>query len=309
MDFRKLARTDLNLLVTLYILLDEQSVSKTADRLFLTQPAISKSLLRLREMFDDPLFTRSGRGLIATPHAVALKKPLENILFDVDSIFSAEEFNPSSYQGVFNFAVNEFLDMALIPSLIAEISNSAPGIHINTLTQINDQLIGLEKGELDFVLNLQFSEIPKGFHSDVIMQDTPQIFARLGHPLMKKKALKLADVMDYPMVSLIIPDMDKIGLFKNRVASSETDRNWEISFVTENLITAIATTSKTDYLLPGPGLMSDFTSKQRAVRALDMRSEFNLGKIDYCLIYHDRVNNSLAHQWLRNKIMGIAKNL
>lgn len=309
MDFRKLARADLNLLLTFYILLDEQSVSRTADRLFLTQPAISKSLLRLREIFDDPLFTRTGRGLIATPYAVSLKKPLENILFDIDGLFSGEEFDPSSYQGVFNLAVNEFLDMALIPSLISEISKSAPGIHINTLTQLNDQLNGLERGELDFVLNLQFSEIPEGFHSDVIMQDKAKIFARVGHPLLRKKSVPFSDVIAHPRVALMLPDMDKIGIFKSAEENTGSDRRWKVIFETENLITAMATISKTDYLMPGPGLVLNFSSKQRAIKALDMATTPLFENIDYCLIYHDRIKGSLAHQWLRNKITEIAKGM
>ena len=76
MDAKVLARIDLNLLVALQHLLEEESVTKAAERLFITQPAMSKTLHRLRETFDDPLFVRSGRGLSPTPRAVELKKQL-----------------------------------------------------------------------------------------------------------------------------------------------------------------------------------------------------------------------------------------
>ena len=65
MDTKALARIDLNLLVALQRLLEEESVTKAAERLHITQPAMSKTLQRLRDTFDDPLFVRSGRGLSA----------------------------------------------------------------------------------------------------------------------------------------------------------------------------------------------------------------------------------------------------
>ena len=59
-----LSRIDLNLLVAMQVLLEERNVTRAAERMFVTQPAMSKTLLRLRTAFDDPLFTRSGRGLV-----------------------------------------------------------------------------------------------------------------------------------------------------------------------------------------------------------------------------------------------------
>ena len=67
MNVKALAKADLNLLVALYVLLEEGSVSAAAKRLSITQPAMSKTLARLRNTFDDPLFVRSKRGIQPTP--------------------------------------------------------------------------------------------------------------------------------------------------------------------------------------------------------------------------------------------------
>ena len=69
METRELSRIDLNLLISLQVLLEEQNVSRAAERLFITQPAMSKTLARLREVFDDALFTRSSHGMRPTPRA------------------------------------------------------------------------------------------------------------------------------------------------------------------------------------------------------------------------------------------------
>ena len=74
MSIETLSRVDLNLLVSLQVLLEELNVTRSAKRLHVSQPAMSKTLLRLRNVFEDQLFTRSGRGLVPTPRALELKR-------------------------------------------------------------------------------------------------------------------------------------------------------------------------------------------------------------------------------------------
>ena len=80
MNIEKLSRLDLNLLGCLQVLMEELSVTRTAHRLCLSQSAVSKSLAKLREQFNDPLFTRSAHGLRPTPKAVFLKPRLETLI-------------------------------------------------------------------------------------------------------------------------------------------------------------------------------------------------------------------------------------
>ena len=86
MNLNRLARIDLNLLVSLYVLLEEGSVSRAANRLSITQPAMSKTLGRLRETFDDPLFVRSKRGVQPTPRALSLVADLKTVLGQIDGL-------------------------------------------------------------------------------------------------------------------------------------------------------------------------------------------------------------------------------
>ena len=89
MNLNRLARIDLNLLVALHILLQEGSVSRAADKLSITQPAMSKTLGRLRETFDDPLFVRSKRGIQPTPRALGLAGELKSVLGQIDGLLDA----------------------------------------------------------------------------------------------------------------------------------------------------------------------------------------------------------------------------
>ncbi|MDB2534312.1 LysR family transcriptional regulator, partial [Porticoccaceae bacterium] len=80
MNLQKLSRLDLNLLVSLQALLEEKSVTRAAERLFITQPAMSRVLQRLRHQLDDPLFTRTGNELVPTPKARELQARLPRLL-------------------------------------------------------------------------------------------------------------------------------------------------------------------------------------------------------------------------------------
>lgn len=303
MDIRHLARIDLNLLLTLQVLLEEGSVSGTADKLFLTQPAISKSLSRMREIFDDPLFTRSGRGLVPTPFALALKQPLDGILRDMAYLFVAETFDPATFKGEFIIAINEFMDMVLFPMLVEELSREAPGMHLVTLTQQENQLAGLEKGDLDFALNLAYSEIPQNFYSDLLLEAKPALFGRESHPLMKKRKLAFKDLIAYPRIELNVPDMSNLTIFRDTAETSNIGP-WKSVFETENLITALAVISRTDYLLAGSDLVQYFASDELKFGKLNFNPNPDV-KIEYCLVYHSRVANSPAHQWLRKKIISL----
>lgn len=109
MDTRQLARMDLNLLVAFQVLLEERHVSRAADRLFITQSAMSKTLGRLRDLFGDPLFTRSSHGMVPTPKAIELQAQIQGVLSQVQSITTGQEFDPKTYEGEISIAVSEYV--------------------------------------------------------------------------------------------------------------------------------------------------------------------------------------------------------
>jgi DNA-binding transcriptional LysR family regulator len=118
MDTRELAKIDLNLLIALQILLEEKNVSRAAERLFITQPAMSKTLSRLRQVFDDALFTRSGHGMQPTPRATELEKDLAAILGDISQLVSGSRFDPAQFSGEIRLALSEYIGVALLPQLV-----------------------------------------------------------------------------------------------------------------------------------------------------------------------------------------------
>ncbi|WP_237716155.1 LysR family transcriptional regulator [Moritella dasanensis] len=122
MSFDKLARLDLNLLVCLHILLEECSVTHAADRLHLSQSAVSKSLNRLREQFDDPLFIRTAYGIQPTEYALDLAPQLETLLFNIEQLTAPKKFVPTTSQRHFKMAVVENVYPLFLPQFLTAIS-------------------------------------------------------------------------------------------------------------------------------------------------------------------------------------------
>jgi DNA-binding transcriptional LysR family regulator len=146
METRDLARIDLNLLIALQVMLEERNVSRAAERLFITQPAMSKTLSRLREVFDDPLFTRSSHGMRPTPRALDLAAELETVLQGIQQLLAGHDFDPGVYRGEITIAISEYIGVWLLPPLINRLAFLAPRLTVKTITRVEHQLDMLALG-------------------------------------------------------------------------------------------------------------------------------------------------------------------
>ncbi len=124
-------RTDLNLLQTFVTIMQERSVTKAAERLFVGQPAVSASLGKLRDHFGDPLFIRKSRGLVPTPRASELYGEILEPLQRLQALTQQrEQFDPLNYVGTIKIGLSEELEYLKLPTLAAELSVQAPQMHI-----------------------------------------------------------------------------------------------------------------------------------------------------------------------------------
>src|SRR5712672_306359 len=110
-----LRNLDLNLLIPLHALLEERHVTRAAKRSFLSQPAMSRALERLREMFGDALLVRSGRGYERTVRGDSLLRELQSLLPRIESMVRGEEFDPGRSQERFRLAKTDHTSITLLP--------------------------------------------------------------------------------------------------------------------------------------------------------------------------------------------------
>lgn len=162
---------DLNLLVYLNVLIDEKSVSKAANKLALTQPAMSNALKRLRDLFDDPLLVRAAGSMTPTSKALSLKPEIESLLKMAEAITQpSEQFNPATAEVTFRIMANDYMESTLIAPFITEQLTKNPGVNFDVLSPSDVNLQDMEKGTIDLAIN-RFNGLPRSFHQASVWRD------------------------------------------------------------------------------------------------------------------------------------------
>jgi DNA-binding transcriptional LysR family regulator len=144
---------DLNLLRSLDALLEEVNVTRAAERLYITQPAMSGALRRLREYFNDELLVRSGQRMERTPMGESLRDPVRTLLSDVQAaVETCPRFDPKTSEESFSVSISDYGALILMPEVLRLLSADAPHVSCNVQLLCNDAFAQLEKGDLDFVI-------------------------------------------------------------------------------------------------------------------------------------------------------------
>jgi DNA-binding transcriptional LysR family regulator len=150
MRFQKL---DLNLLVVLDVLLEERSVSRAANRLNLSQSAVSGNLARLREFFDDDLLSQIGRSMVPTPLAESMAQPVRDILMQIQSTIETKpSFDPASATRTIRLHASDYVTEVLLAAAIRKARAIAPGIRVEIDFMDDMVLDRLGRGQVDFLL-------------------------------------------------------------------------------------------------------------------------------------------------------------
>jgi DNA-binding transcriptional LysR family regulator len=311
-DTKLLSRVDLNLLVALQTLIDEQSVTRAAERLFITQPAMSKTLQRLRTLFDDPLFIRSGRGLIPTPRATELGTQLPILLSGVADLVAPSQFNPLTYEGEICIMAAEFIAVQVIPTLTSRLINEAPFMSLTLTSEPHEKERMLEDGELDFAIEIA-RPYSDEYHVTPLGSFTPAVWMRAEHPLAKKETLTLQEMLEYPFIQYY--------LLLSGVVSAEVETRFDRelsklglkrkkSLVTTQLMTAMDALWQTDCLMMATMHDLKIEGETYDIVRKPYPEELNFDStVPVVLVQHARTIKSPAHQWVKERIVGIVRDI
>lgn len=182
-------RFDLNLFVYLDVLLRERSVTKAAQALGITQPAMSNGLKRLRELFDDPILVRTSDGMSATERALQLQPLVRNILADVDSaVQPTGVFEAQGSGRVFRIMVSDYAEATLVPAIVKRLRREAPGVILDFLTPSDVTYKDVEQGKVDMAIN-RFDALPQSFHQKTLWRDGFACLVNPSNPLLENFSL------------------------------------------------------------------------------------------------------------------------
>lgn len=165
------SRHDLNLLVYLDVLLRERNVTRAADRLNISQPAMSNGLKRLREMFQDPLLVRTSHGMEPTARALALQPVVHDILLRLESTLQSDQaFDPGSESRLFRIMASDYAATTVIPALLQQVQAEAPGLVLDIMTPSDVDFRDVEDGRIDMAINM-FEQLPQSFYQKSLWRD------------------------------------------------------------------------------------------------------------------------------------------
>ncbi|MGL4446147.1 LysR family transcriptional regulator [Shewanella sp.] len=309
MNLDNLARIDLNLLVILKVLLEEQSVTRAASRLHISQSAISKSLNRLRETLDDPLFQRTAHGLKPTAHALNLGQKLPNILQDLYQLTQPPTFNPLSSHRQFSFAMVESAYETLIPYFIGPLLHSAPYIKLDSYVWTEKSMQDLQQGQIDFgiagrdlhpLADPRMHRLPEGIVCQTLFTDTQVCLVRENHPLLAaltSAQWQLPLYLDMAHVQVRCEGNDWWAL---DYFLADLGHRRKISTTVPDFYGAASVCAHSDLVFTLPSSFARHACQLYPLKQLPL--PFDFLPMAYVLLWHQRNNEDQGHKWIRDTI-------
>lgn len=288
---------DLNLLRAFDALISERNVSRAAEKLFLSQPATSALLARLREVLQDPLLVRSGRGMVPTERALALAEPVRKVLLDIQGILQPQQaFDPQTSERTFTVAATEYVLQTLLPAFPQQLDQTAPRIRVALVAPNHDTMVRqMESGMLDIAIVNQ-GLVPPQLRSSRFLRDDFCVIARKRHPHINKR-LSLTTFCNLPHVVVSPRNSSFVAQTDESLKAMGLQRFVQLSVPYFTMAADVVAHSNMIAVYPRR-LASSVADRVQVLKLPLAVSSFALG-----MCWHERSQRDPAHQWLRSTLM------
>ena len=291
---------DLNLLLALRTLIEEKSVSHAADKMCMSQPAMSHVLRRLREQLDDPVLVKSASGMVPTARAQALLAPTVAVLREIEKIIQPPEaFNPKTSRRRFVIATSDYVTFSLLPELAESASHIAPNIELHIRQPITGPShIAFEEQNFDLAIGFDanFGDTPH-LCSEALMDENIVCLTRVGNAVVTGDEITLEQFLECKHL-LITWREAGTGLIDDCLAKVGLHRTTSIAL--PNFLTAPWILEKTDLLLCLPRRMADKFVKLAPLKILPV--PIDLPRYKLMMLWRPAHERDQAHMWLRERL-------
>ncbi|ASY45164.1 LysR family transcriptional regulator [Sphingobium xenophagum] len=287
-------RYDLNLLPIFVALMEERSVTRAAERMGMTQPALSNALSRLRQMLQDQLFVRERYGIQPTPIALELAPLIAEALAQLDdAVLGQQAFDPAHAERLFTIAPNGYVEFVIVPAVLARLEKVAPGIKLR-LTPFGNDLAetGVVSGTTALVLG-RIVDPPDNLVVQHLMDEGLACAVRADHPAIGD-AMTREQFETMKHVNIVPPGRMRAGLFQ-ALAQQQLKRDVAISVT--NFFAAAEMVAVTDYCATLPSLICRQLMHDPRLKVLP--APVDLGSFPVEMAWHVRYRHDPAHRWLR----------
>lgn len=301
---RSLRQFDLNLLLVFVTLMHERHVTRAAEKMHLSQPALSHALKRLRELLDDPLLIRTEHGMQPTPRALALLPTVQQALALLEEGLSPpERFAPADSTRRFNLATTDYFEEVMYPTFLSQLLTYAPGISFSIELITPDVLSeGLEQRHIDMVVGLDSqASLPAGVMQTPWMREELVCLAA-SHNDRFGGALALQEFAQQRHVELA----DISGLRPSNIDNCLIQHGLTRRVISKNLnyIAAARVVALTDAIMTLPRQMAERFLPMLPVRLVEPPSE--LPALAMTLIQHTLYANEPSIAWLHQQLLMFA---
>ena len=307
-----MSRVDLNLLVYFDVLLRELNVTRAADQLGISQPAMSNGLKRLRLLFDDPLLIRTSKGMTPTERATELKPVIRELLVGLEKAVEPKaKFNPFESEQVFRMMASDYAEATLIPLLIARLRNEAPKVILDIMTPSDVNFPDVEQGRVDMVIN-RFDSIPQSFHQKVLWKDSFSCLINRNHSVLKNFNLESYLEAHHVWVSktgmgvgvgMDPDDVQRLGWVDEALAKIGAKRR--ITVFTRHYQAASSLAERQDLIATVPSKMARLQQDNNRVSILT--PPFDIPSIELTMAWSPLLQHNPAHKWMRELITETAR--
>lgn len=294
----------MNLFPVFLALMEERSVTRAAARLGITQPALSNSLSRLRDTLRDPLFIRERYGMKPTQLAEQIAPTIEAALAQLgDLVLHQQEFRPGEAERLFTIAPNSYVELVLMPALVARLREIAPRIKLR-MTPFGSDLAetGVVSGDTAMVLG-RIVDPPDNLIVQHLMDDGLACVVRKDHPDVRDRITR-DQYERLKHVNVVPPGRLRAGLFQ---ALDQHKLKRDVAVSVTHFLAVPEMLAVTDYCSTLPRLIC--RSLERDPRLKVLPAPANLGTFPVQMAWHVRYRHDPAHKWLRSLVSELARNI
>lgn len=286
---------DLNLLVALNALLEEKNVTRAALRINLSQPATSRALARLRDMFQDPLLVKGTRGMVLTARANELHQPLQHILSDITAIISPPSIDPATMQGEVVIATRDYELATILPKVISRVTDESPNLKLRIIPLIGDDLSSLESPNVDFVLAATDSKAAT-LHRYIVYKESFVCLVSKDNPIIQKGMnLETYTAAKHCLVTI---SGFGLGVVDTLLAQKNLKRNIVVRI--PHFLAVGHIIAESDLMVTLPRRLGELLSQQN--RIVLINPPLKIPQFPIYLYWHTRNQNNPVHQWIKKVI-------
>lgn len=300
--------SDFSLIPTFVAIMEEHSFSRAAKRLGVSQSAISQSAIRLKALFDDPLFIRESHGITPTQLAISIYPTLASAVEDIKLTTPYyRTFEPKHCEREFVVSALSVFGLSILPVASKLIGQAAPLASIKAEAHVSQsETISMLRKRFDITLDVDYGQYPQ-LCSEVIVKNQLNVICRKEHPRLTGSSITATEFLNERHVTHTVPGQVQSYLLNKGLTAERLLRKRDIAWHSNSITEMLPIIEQNDYIGIFPSTLLDQYFRHFNLKTL--QCDFLPDWLSISMFWHASRNNDPSHQWLRSIFSETSKQL